>query len=226
MLEGIKYDGRPVESVFRPKDAEGNESNQVLISFADEKEPRAEVMSIDEWEAMSQKVEDEKSRLYYIQDATYNTRKKIMDAFESFNPRFSEIKRILVRVEDDMVKQLTDAWFNFSFGTQDWFSELTPKTLLDAIKGKGKEVDHGDLSSKEQALVQALADNEIPLSSIPSIIGHIHRQMDSYQEQALSSILDVPYLNIRIDDIIKFIDQKLKEQKPPVVEEPIEETKE
>ena len=213
MIEGIKYDGRPVESVFQPEDAEGNKMHQVAITYGDDKEPKREIMSSEEWEAMQQKVDDEHARGFYLQDATYPMRKRIMTEFEKHNPRYVELGKIFNSLNDDLVKQLKDGILNLVFGKEDWFSELTIKDTIRVTKEHGKELAHGELGEREQALVEFLAEKEFPISLLAQTVGRIMHQIDIYQNNAIEAAMGIPYANIRLDDLVQYMERKIGERK-------------
>ena len=213
MIEGIKYDGRPVESVLEPVDAEGNKISQVAITYGDDKEPKQEIMSSEEWAAMQQKVEDEKPRGFYLQDATYGMRKRVMTEFEKHNPRYVEMGKIFNSLQDDLVKQLKDGVLNLAFDKEDWYSELTIKDLLRVLEENGKELEHGELGTKEIELVKFLAEKEFPISMLAQTVGRIMYQVDHYQNKAIESAVGIPFHNIRLDDLVRFMEEKIAKRR-------------
>lgn len=223
MIEGIKYDGRPVESVLEPVDAEGNKVPQVAITYGDDKEPKQEIMSSDEWSKMQQKSDDDRPRGFYLQDATYNLRKNVMLEFEKFNPRYTEIARILNSINDDCIGQLKDGALNLTFGCTNWQSELTFDHIFRVTKEAGKEMEHGELTPDEIELVEFLASKKFPISTIPRMLSKIMYQADYYQNKAMENAIGIPFQNIRLDDVVQHMEKKLAKRKNEEEEEKVAE---
>lgn len=218
MLEGIKYDNRPVESVFQADMADGTKHHQVMVTYGDELEPKTEIMSEEEWTAMQQKTEDEHHRTFYLADATYPLRKRILNEFENYNPRLIEMSKITVRIGDDL-RQLITALYNVAFKKQDYIGELSAKEVLESYKMVGKEPDFGALDEKHKKVLEVLAEQEIPVEAYVFFIKEIQQQVEFMRDTAIGNIVGIPLANIRVDNVVQYLEKNAPELVKPVLPE-------
>ena len=118
-------------------DAEGNpiKGHEVLVEYADGKEPHFEAVHEEEWEAgkSDKPVGSSQAKSEWFVARTLPLRQRVHDLFEEYNPRFHELEKIL-----DWIMQTYSEGFSkcvdLEFGKL--LSKATAKDLLDFLTAK------------------------------------------------------------------------------------------
>lgn len=204
------YDGRVIKSEYRAEDAEGVTSDQVLVSFADEAAPSAEVMHIDELTAAKQAEGEENKRNQLFSEVTLGVRTRLLREVEKFNPRYKDLERLAIWLKDDLFRTLDESLENAIFDGYDSFSF---KNAFAIIEKNGGTVDHGDASDAEKALTKTVVDLGISFEDLYITFNAMRQRWESYRMQAIQAAVGVPAKNLRLDDAIKYLEEKVKAKK-------------
>lgn len=176
-MDKLYFGTREVKSATQPDVAvveDGVEKivphNEFLIEYADEKDPRYEAISVEEWEAgkSSEPVitldEYQKWSVKRLQPL----REALMEPMKKFNPRFKDIHGVLDWMEfgfKSYLQQTVDKAFK-----QDFMTETTVDQVVKKIEERGEDPTQGlsDLAKdvlvalrKHGAIASAVSDGRV-----------------------------------------------------------------
>jgi len=213
-LDKVFYDGRPVAGFHQAEDKD-IKHHHIGVEYADDKEPKNEVMHIEEWEQM--KSEDQKkseNRVNMFQEATNGVQGRILEELDKFNPRWHEAIKIVQRVADRL-NQIKEEFINEAYGTTDFMTKLTIGGIRDLLKKHDKDINTDGLSPFEVDFVELCIKHEITLDELNrmTFAKNVLERSNSWQEQALEAFMGVPIQNWRLDNIVQVLEAKYAEEK-------------
>lgn len=209
-LEKTYYNGRLVEKigiVTEEVDGEKQTHPQVIVTFADDQSPKAEIMHKEEWEAMKSEAPESEGRSYNFQQATYGIQSRLMRELEGFNLRFSELGPLLQRVQFAHEEILDLAYWG-AFGKPQ--QEVTVADLEKVVADNGHTVDFGQMNEIIKDLLDfcrgkgwTIADFQNATAGLFDVFGNLKRQ-------AMETTTGVKESHVRMDHVIEQAEKGMK----------------
>lgn len=213
MFEKLKakfLDGRRILNVEEIKLQDGTLHEQSGVTFADAPNEKPQVVHKDELTYLTFDNEKDsiEKRTLAFSTATASVQQKIMDDIRWFNPKLKELQMITNNIGDtfnSILNRFHRSIFGGETGEYDKFT-LSLRTILSTISATGKEVDYSMFKEAGLAIFKTLIEQDIGFEASKQLIPALNAPLQGLFVQACEAIVKIPGKELRLRDIIDFVE--------------------